>query len=73
MSNNEEPKSEIVTAAKLISAAILVFAGAVLIVGGAYEKHGDTQRFLYLVGSAVGLAGLVCWFISLSKSNGGDK
>ena len=67
MSNNEEPQTEIVTAAKLISAAILVLAGALLIVGGAGEKHDDTQRFLYLVGCAVGLVGLVCWFIGLSK------
>jgi len=68
MSDNEKPPTEIVTAAKLISAAILVFVGALLIVGGAYVKHADTQLFLYLVGCAVGLVGLVGWFDGLRRS-----
>ena len=50
---------------KSISAAIVIMASAILIVGGAFVSHGDTQMFVMVVGCGVGLAGLWAWFGSL--------
>ncbi len=52
---------------KSIGAAILVLSAAILIVGGAFVRHGDTQMFVMVVGCGVGIAGLWGWFMSLSE------
>ena len=50
---------------KHISAAIIVLAAAVLIVGGSYIAHSDTKPFVQVVGCIVGAVGLGGWFISV--------
>ena len=49
---------------KHISAAIIVFAAAVLIVGGSHIAHSDTKLFVQAVGCIVGAVGLGGWLIS---------
>ena len=46
---------------KHISAAIIVLAGAVLLLGGSFIRHGDTQLFVQVVGCVVGAFGLAGW------------
>ncbi len=53
---------------KHISAAIIVLAGAVLLIGGSFIQHGDTQLFVQVVGCIVGAFGLVGWIFSSTKS-----
>ena len=53
---------------KHISAAIIVLAGAVLLLGGSFIRHGDTQLFVQGVGCVVGALGLVGWIFSSTKS-----
>jgi len=52
---------------KSISASIVVLAGAVLILGGCFVRHVDTQLFVQVVGCAVGALGLWNWFVSLKE------
>jgi len=52
---------------KHISAAIIVLAAAVLIVGGSYIAHSDTKLFVQVVGCIVGAVGLGGWFISVTE------
>lgn len=52
---------------KHISAAIIVLAGAVLILGGSFIRHSDTKLFVQVVGCIVGAVGLVGWLFSSSK------
>jgi hypothetical protein len=52
---------------KHISAAIIVLAAAVLIVGGSYLAHSDTKLFVQVVGCIVGAVGLAGWFISVTE------
>ena len=52
---------------KHISAAIIVLAAAVLLVGGSYVRHSDTKLFLQSVGCIVGLIGLSGWFLSVRE------
>lgn len=51
---------------KHISAAIIVLAGAILILGGSFLRHDDTKLFVQVVGSIFGAVGLVGWFLSSS-------
>ncbi len=51
---------------KGISASIIVLAGTILIVGGAYARAEGIQLFLMSVGCLVGLFGLAGWYVSLS-------
>ena len=54
---------------KHISAAIIVLAGAVLLLGGSWLiRHTDTQLFIQVVGCIVGAVGLVGWIFSTTKS-----
>lgn len=53
---------------KSISAAIVVLAAAVLLVGGAYVQHNDSRLFLQIVGCGVGLMGMRGWLVA-SKEN----
>jgi hypothetical protein len=52
---------------KHISAAIIVLAGAILLLGGSFIRHGDTQLFVQAVGCIFGAVGLVGWLLSSSK------
>lgn len=51
---------------KHISAAIIVLAGSLLILGGSFIRHGDTKLFVQVVGCIFGAVGLVGWFLSSS-------
>ena len=53
---------------KHISAAIIVFAGAVLLLGGSFIQHGDTRLFVQAAGCIVGAFGLVGWMFSSAES-----
>jgi hypothetical protein len=53
---------------KHISAAIIVLAGAVLLLGGSFIRHADTKLFVQVVGCLVGAVGLVGWIFSSTKS-----
>lgn len=53
---------------KHISAAIIVLAGAVLLLGGSFIQHGDTKLFVQLVGCVAGAFGLAGWMFSSTKS-----
>ena len=52
---------------KHISAAIIVLAGAMLILGGSFIRHGDTKLFVQAVGCILSAAGLVGWFLSTAE------
>jgi hypothetical protein len=51
---------------KHISAAIIVLAGAILILGGSFIRHDDTKLFVQVVGCIFAAVGLVGWFLSTS-------
>jgi hypothetical protein len=53
---------------KHTSAAIIVLAGAVLLLGGSFIPHGDTKLFVQAVGCVVGAFGLAGWMFSSTKS-----
>jgi hypothetical protein len=53
---------------KHISAAIIVLAGAVLLLGGSFIRHADTKLFVQVVGCIVGVVGLIGWIFSSTKS-----
>ena len=53
---------------KHISAAIIVLAGAILLLGGSFIRHDDTKLFVQFVGCIFGAVGLVGWIFSTSKS-----
>ena len=53
---------------KHISSAIIVLAGAVLLLGGSFIRHADTKLFVQVVGCIVGAFGLVGWIFSSTKS-----
>lgn len=55
---------------KSISASIITLSGAVVLVGGSFVSHNQTQGFLQIVGSVVGLIGLVVWFRAIQQSEG---
>ena len=50
---------------RYISAAIIVLAGAVLLLGGSYIGHGDTKLFVQAAGCGVGIIGIIGWFTML--------
>jgi hypothetical protein len=53
---------------KSISASIVVLSGAIMLVGGSFIQHDQTQAFLQLIGGTVGFIGLVAWFRTLKQS-----
>ena len=54
---------------KQISAAIIVLAGALLLLGGSWLiRHDDTKLFIQFVGCIVGAVGLVGWIFSSTRS-----
>ena len=55
---------------KSLSAAIIVLAGAIVLTGGSFVAHSDTQAALQLTGAGVGIAGLIVWYRSLEDGNG---
>ena len=54
---------------KHISAAIIVLAGAILILGGSFIRHDDTKLFVQVVGCIFGAVGLAGWFLSSSTKS----
>jgi hypothetical protein len=52
---------------KHFSAAIIVLAGAILLLGGSYIRHDDTKLFVQVVGCLFGAVGLTGWFLSSSS------
>jgi hypothetical protein len=54
---------------KHISAAIIVLAGPILLLGGSWLIHDhDTRLFVQVIGCLVGAVGLVSWVLSTTKS-----
>ena len=53
---------------KHMSAAIIVLAGAILLLGGSFIAHSDTKLFVQVVGVIFGAVGLVGWLFSSTKS-----
>ena len=54
---------------KHVSAAIIVLAGAILLLGASWLiHHNDTKLFVQVVGCIVGVVGLVGWIFSTTKS-----
>ena len=53
---------------KCISASIIVFSGAILLLGGAFVGHTDTKLFVQTVGCGVGIVGIIGWFVLLRAS-----
>ena len=51
---------------KVISASIVILAASILITGGSYIQHTDTQLFVQIVGSFVGLIGLIGWYVGFN-------
>jgi len=49
---------------KHVSAALIVLAGAMLLLGGSFIRHNDTQVFVQSVGCLLGVIGLIGWFFS---------
>ena len=54
---------------KHISAAIIVLAGAMLILGGSFIGHDDTKLFVQVVGFIFGAVGLTGWLFSSSTKS----
>lgn len=54
---------------KHMSAAIIVLAGAILLLGGSFIHHGDTQAFVQFTGSLCIAVGLLGWLFSSPKNN----
>jgi hypothetical protein len=52
---------------KHISAAIIMAAGAALLLGGSFIPHADTGTFVQVVGVISACAGLAGWIFSSSK------
>ena len=53
---------------KHMSAAIIVWAGIVLLLVGSFPPHTDTRDFVQVVGCIVGAVGLVGWVFSSNES-----
>lgn len=51
---------------KHMSAAIVVLAGAILLLGGSFIRHGQTQAFLQVVGCVIGAVGFIGWIFGSS-------
>ena len=49
---------------KHISAAIIVLAGAILLLGGSFIAHSDTKLLVQTLGVISGALGLVGWLFS---------
>ena len=54
---------------KYLSAAIIVLAGASLLLGGSFIAHSDTKLFVQAVGCGVGAVGLWGWIACINKDN----
>ena len=52
---------------KCISASIVLLSGAIILTGGSFVAHNQTQGFLQFVGGAIGLVGLAAWFMALKQ------
>jgi hypothetical protein len=52
---------------KAISASVVVLAGMILLLGGAFVAHSDSRLFVQSVGCLVGIIGLAGWFSSIRK------
>ena len=52
---------------KSISASIIVLAAAVVLVGGARIRHGQTQIFFIVIGCGIAWAGLCGGYLSLNE------
>ena len=53
---------------KHMSAAIIVLAGAILLLGGSFIEHSDTKLFVQVMGVIFGAVGLLGWLFSSAKS-----
>ena len=51
---------------KHMSAAVIVLAGAILLLGGSFIRHNDTQVFVQAAGCVVLAIGLYGWFVSVA-------
>jgi hypothetical protein len=53
---------------KSISASIVLLSGAIILVGGSFVSHDQTQSFLQFIGAAIGLGGLYAWYTTFKQS-----
>jgi hypothetical protein len=53
---------------KAISSSIIVFAAAMLIIAGSFNRDGNAQSFLVIAGCILGVIALAGWILSM-----GDK
>lgn len=53
---------------RTVSASIVVLAGTLVLAGGSLVHHSNTQTTLQMVGSAVGLYGLIVWHREMHAS-----
>jgi len=66
----ERPRSQILgseSRMKSLSASIIVFTGAILILRGAHISHGGSAFFVQAVGFVLGLIGLGGWVVTLKE------
>lgn len=52
-----------------VSSAIIVFAAAVMITGGSFVDHDQTQLFLQATGCVTGIIGFRAWFVACRENS----
>jgi len=52
---------------KSVSSSIVLLSGAIILTGGSFVPHDQTQAFLQIVGAVIGLIGLGAWFTSFKQ------
>jgi hypothetical protein len=52
---------------KLISASIIALTGAVLVSCGSLAAYSETRNTLQLVGSGIGIHGLLVWYREFNR------
>ena len=58
---------------KAISSSIIVLSGAVILSAASLVGHGDTRMTLQIIGSIIGLLGLVMWLTTLGPKPTDDR
>jgi hypothetical protein len=51
---------------KAISASIIVLAGSLTFAIGGAIQHSDTQMVVCLVGTVLGIVGLISWIVAMT-------
>jgi len=61
-----EAENHTPTPMKAISASIVILAASILLTGGSFIQHTDTQMFVQIVGCVVGLIGLIGFYLGFN-------